>query len=212
MQMRGDPHVAWSSLGWGSAYETDPAGLPAWWQQKETEERPFLSTLSIGVLSLWTKSEFGADKCCDQWPERNEKGWLGSIFQSVLCHRMRKPWICFQGGESSSPGMLFMYAVGFSPRPEMEGWQKWLSGKVKNIFVKTQNSMEILCLWQQGWSPNLLFLPQHPCTFPSPHPLLPQLPSLYSSSLSSFAWILSIADFSSAIKLNIPQRGGKQEF
>lgn len=65
---------------------------------------------------------------------------------------------------------------------------------------------------QQGWSPNLLFLPQHPCTFPSPHPLLPQLPSLYSSSLSSFAWILSIADFSSAIKLNIPQRGGKQEF
>lgn len=80
MQMRGDPHVAWSSPGQGSAHKTEPAGLSAWRQQKGTEKRPFLDTHSIGVLSLWTKSEFGAGKCCVQWPEQNEKGWPGSIF------------------------------------------------------------------------------------------------------------------------------------
>lgn len=66
--------MAQSSPCWGSAHKTGPAGLSAWRHQKGTEERPFLDTLSIGVLSLWTKSEFGAGKCCVQWPEQNEKG------------------------------------------------------------------------------------------------------------------------------------------
>ena len=56
---------------WGSAHKTESAGLSAWRQQKE---RPFLDMLSIGVLSLCAKSEFGAGKCSVQWPEQNEMG------------------------------------------------------------------------------------------------------------------------------------------
>lgn len=56
---------------WGSAHKTESAGLSAWRQQKE---RPFLDMISIGVLSLCTKSEFGAGKCSVQRPEQNEMG------------------------------------------------------------------------------------------------------------------------------------------
>lgn len=59
------------------------------------------------------------------------------FFGLCFCHRMQQLWICFQDRESSSPGMSFMCTVGFSPRPEMEGWQKWLLGEAKTIFVKT---------------------------------------------------------------------------
>ena len=55
----------------GSAHKTESAGLSAWRQQKE---RPFLDMISIGVLSLCTKSEFGAGKCSVQRPEQNEMG------------------------------------------------------------------------------------------------------------------------------------------
>lgn len=53
------PHVASSSQAWRSANKTEPAGLSAWQPQRRAEERPFLGTLSIGVLILWIKSEFG---------------------------------------------------------------------------------------------------------------------------------------------------------
>lgn len=62
-------------LRWlGLCSQTEPAGLSAWGHQEGMKERPFLDTLSIGVLSLWTKSEFGAGKCRVQWPEQNERG------------------------------------------------------------------------------------------------------------------------------------------
>lgn len=48
-------------------------------------ERPFLDTLSIGVLSLRTKRESGPDSICVQQPEKNEKGVTGQhYFGSVL--------------------------------------------------------------------------------------------------------------------------------
>lgn len=53
------PHAASSSQAWRSANKTEPAGLSAWQPQRRAEGRPFLGTLSIGVLILWTKSEFG---------------------------------------------------------------------------------------------------------------------------------------------------------
>lgn len=67
----GAPHEASSFQAWSSANKTEPAGLSAWQPGRRAEERPFLGTLSIGVLILWTKSEFGAGRSCIQWPAQN---------------------------------------------------------------------------------------------------------------------------------------------
>ena len=83
MQMSGDPHGPRPTLP-GAQLTKQSAGLSAWRHQKGAEERPFLNTLSIGILSLWTKSEFGAGRCCVQWPEQNERGDRVAFFQSML--------------------------------------------------------------------------------------------------------------------------------
>lgn len=106
---------------WGSAHKTESAGLSAWRQQKE---RPFLDMLSIGVLSLCTKSEFGAGKCSVQRPEQNEMGDQAAFFSGCalatgcnslgLVSRVGNPRVWYAG-------MPFMCFVGFSPRTEVEG-------------------------------------------------------------------------------------------
>lgn len=137
--------------------------------------------------------------------------WEGVTRQPFfgLCfgHRMQQLWICFQDGESSSPGMPFMCPVGFSPRPEMEGWQKL--GEAKTIFVRTAGLYGQQDSNKVGIKPSFFYrmVPTHT---PSSHHLPPALPPL-CSGLSSFAWILFIADFNSAIKPNMAWRGGKEE-
>lgn len=112
--------VSWFSLS-GAQLTKQSAGLSAWRQQKE---RPFLDMLSIGVLSLCTKSEFGAGKCSVQRPEQNEMGDQAAFFSGCalatgcnslgLVSRVGNPRVWYAG-------MPFMCFVGFSPRTEVEG-------------------------------------------------------------------------------------------
>lgn len=142
-----------------------------------------------------------------EWEGLTEQHFFGLCF----CHRMQQRWPCFQDGESSSSGMPLLCTVVFSPRPEMEIWQKWLLGEAKTIFVKTAE------LYGDTLPMATVLEPKPPLSIASflhipPHliPLPPPL-SLLCSGLSSFAWILFMVDFNSAIKLNIVWSGGGEE-
>ena len=54
MQMSGDPHGPRPTLP-GAQLTKQSAGLSAWQHQKGAEERPFLNTLSIGILIFGQK-------------------------------------------------------------------------------------------------------------------------------------------------------------
>lgn len=193
--------------------QTEPAGLSAWGRQEGTEERPFLDTLSIGVLNLWTKSEFGAGKCCVQWPEQNERGGLGSIFSVCAFATGCNSFGCVSRMGNPEYWHAFYVRCGIQPRAgdrglmEMTvGWGEhwpWEGSRTVGEHSAYGNKVGAQTFCFYSIAPT-----QHPPSGHCVRPLPPPSPPL-CSALSSLAWILSTADFNSAIKLNIAWRGGK---
>lgn len=136
----------WACPALPGAQLTKQPGLSAWAPQKGVEERPFLNTRSIGALSLWTKSEFGAGKCCVQWPEQNERGWPGSIFSVCAFATGGKSFgsVSRRGNPRALACLLrapWGSALGWRWKADKNDcWVKW-----KPSLWRRQNSMGSLC-------------------------------------------------------------------